>query len=122
MTLADSSVWIAHFRRANPGLQEELSCGRIGLHEFVIGELAAGSIPRRHETLSHLGTLPRVPAASHEDAMALLERRSLQNSGLGWIDVHLLASSLIAHVPLWTLDKRLAAAARSLGIAARLSG
>ena len=36
--------------------------------------------------------------------------------GLGWVDVHLLASALLAGVPLWTLDRPLARAAGQLGL------
>jgi len=35
---------------------------------------------------------------------------------LGYIDVHLLASALLSHVPLWTRDKRLGDAAVKLDI------
>ncbi len=38
------------------------------------------------------------------------------SKGLGYFDMHLLCSSLIEAIPLWTLDKRLAKAARSFGV------
>lgn len=37
--------------------------------------------------------------------------------GVGWIDVHLLASALVARAQLWSLDRRLASIARELDIA-----
>jgi predicted nucleic acid-binding protein len=36
--------------------------------------------------------------------------------GLGYIDIHLLASAVLTNVPLWTFDKRLNKAAAVLGI------
>jgi len=37
-------------------------------------------------------------------------------AGLGWIDVHLLASAALSRAALWTLDRRLRERARNLGI------
>jgi predicted nucleic acid-binding protein len=49
--------------------------------------------------------------------MHLVGVNALHGKGLGWIDVHLLASALLSHVPIWTRDRRLAAAAKHLEIA-----
>src|SRR5690349_3037041 len=38
--LADTSVWIEHFRKGEPALQERLSEGRILMHPWISGELA----------------------------------------------------------------------------------
>jgi len=40
-------------------------------------------------------------------------------AGLGWVDVHVLSSVLLAHTYLWTLDRPLARAAGRLGLLAR---
>jgi len=40
-------------------------------------------------------------------------------AGIGWIDAHLLASAKLAGTVIWSLDKRLADAARKLGLLAR---
>jgi len=42
--------------------------------------------------------------------------RRLWGRGLGWIDVHLLASVLLSGCGFWTLDKRLGDAAAKLGV------
>jgi len=119
MILVDTSVWVSHLaRRPSPELRALLDDGDVACHPFVVGEIACGTLHQRHRILDDLATLPSVERASHQDALALLERRQLAGRGLSWIDVHLLASALIAHVPLWTLDKPLNVAARSLGIAA----
>jgi predicted nucleic acid-binding protein len=49
--------------------------------------------------------------------MLFVETHGLAGVGLGWIDVHLLASACLAGHDLWTNDRRLEAAARRLGLA-----
>jgi hypothetical protein len=116
--LVDTSVWVEHLRRGLPRLAAALEQQRVETHPSVLGELALGRIRRRAEILSLLDALPRVPAASHDEALALIEARGLAGSGIGWVDAHLLASTLVARTTLWTLDRRLAAVAAQLGIAA----
>lgn len=48
--------------------------------------------------------------------LELLEARRLWGRGLGWMDMHLLASGLLSGCRVWTLDKKLAQAARELGL------
>ena len=59
--------------------------------------------------------LPGFTPASHEEALGLIEGRRLMGRGLGWVDVHLLASALLQDLGLWTLDRRLDAAAAAVG-------
>ena len=55
-------------------------------------------------------------AATHDEALAFVERHALAGRGIGWTDVHLLSSARLAGpAALWTRDKRLAAAAEQLG-------
>jgi len=42
---------------------------------------------------------------------------NLSASGLGWIDVHLLAAARLSGTTPWTRDRRLASAARRLNLA-----
>jgi len=116
MMLVDTSVWVDHLRRGNPALASALERAEVWCHPFVHGELACGHLGNRTEILSLLGSLPRPPEATHQEALRLLDSRDLLGAGLGWIDVHLLASALLGGVPLWTLDRPLARAAESLGI------
>jgi hypothetical protein len=116
--LVDTSVWVAHLRRGLPRLVAALETERVETHPFVLGELALGRIRRRAEILSLLDAIPQVPAASHDEVLALIEARGLAGSGIGWVDAHLLASTLLARTTLWTLDRQLAAVAARLGIAA----
>jgi predicted nucleic acid-binding protein len=109
--LVDTSVWIEHLRRGSAALVECLEAGNVWTHPFIIGELACGNLRNRDEVLGLLTRLPQAPVAGHTEVLELVEARRLMGRGLGWIDMHLLASSLLAGVPLWTLDKPLAAAA-----------
>ena len=119
MTLADTSVWVDHLRCEGHPLATLLEEGRVLCHPFVVGELACGSIPNRDRFLGLLGALPQAQVAGHDDALHLVRVRELHGRGLGWIDVHLLASSLLEGCALWTMDKRLEKVASGLGVAAR---
>ena len=56
-----------------------------------------------------------MPVANHDEVLAFVESRRLMGRGLGWVDMHLLASAVLAAVPLWTSDKNLSTVARTLG-------
>lgn len=116
MVLADTSVWIAHFRYGTPDLASLLSEGRVVMHPFVSGELACGNLKNREAILSDLNALPQSRVAFHAEISKLIEDRRLWGRGLGWIDVHLLGSALLSRCRIWTLDTRLAKAARDLGL------
>ncbi len=118
MILTDTSVWIDHFRRGNARLRTLLQGGQVSTHPFVVGELACGNLRNREEILGLLATLPEARAAVHNEVMALLKARHLHGSGIGWIDAHLLASALLSHSGLWTLDRPLARVAATLEIPA----
>jgi len=85
-------------------------------HPFVVGELACGNIKNRKEILSLLQTLPMAETAEHQEVLHFIEHNRLMGKGLGYIDVHLLASALLTKIPLWTSDKRLKAASGELGL------
>jgi len=116
VVLVDTSVWVDHFRRGTVGLDLPLSEGQVLCHPFIIGELACGNLKNRSEILSLLQTLPAVRSAEEDEVLQFIERHRLMGKGLGYIDAHLLASSFLSHVPLWTFDKRLGDAAAALGI------
>jgi hypothetical protein len=65
------------------------------------------SLPNRQEFLVLWSSLPRVESVSFNEAMALLENRMLWGRGLGWIDIHLLASTLVSGNILWTRNRLL---------------
>lgn len=118
MILADTSIWIDHFRGHNELLFKLLDDEKILAHPLVIGELAMGSLTNRRQVLRDLADLPVVGIATHAEVIAFVEWRQLHNLGLGFIDAHLLASACITKgASLWSRDKRLAAQAERLGIA-----
>lgn len=116
MILVDTSVWVDHLRRGNARLVELLQAGIVAGHPFVVGELACGSLSNRKEVLSLLDELPGATSATHAEVMAFIEARRLMGSGLGYVDVHLLASASLDGIELWTLDKTLARSAARLGL------
>lgn len=115
--LVDTSVWIDHFRRKNARLSELLEAAQAWSHPFVIGELACGNLARRRDVLAYLDALPQAPLVDHDEVREFIETHRLSGHGLGWIDVHLLASARLGSLPFWTVDKRLAAIARTLDFA-----
>ena len=117
MILADTSVWIEHFRRGLPALAAELEAGTILMHPFVLGELACGHLNRRREILKLCADLPQAPVARDDEALQFIETRALMGRGIGYIDVHLLAATALGAARLWTLDKRLAETSSELGLA-----
>jgi predicted nucleic acid-binding protein len=122
LILADTSVWIEHFRSGNPKLEQQLMQRRIVIHPFVITELALGTLKDRATTLELLDFLPRLPVAKLNEVRTLIEARRLYNLGIGLTDACLLASVLIgAPTRLWTKDKPLRKVAERLGIDADLS-
>jgi predicted nucleic acid-binding protein len=118
LILVDTSVWVDHLRRGNPRLTALLDGGLVLVHPFVVGELALGKLKRRAEVLDLLGEMPRAEAASHDEALEFVNRHGLAGSGVGWVDVHLLVSAALTGASLWTLDRRLAAAAGRLALLA----
>jgi hypothetical protein len=117
MVLIDTSVWVTHLRSGTPGLESLLNSGEVLCHPFIIGELACGTLKNRNEILSLLQALPKTVQAGHEEVMQFIENYSLMGKGLGYIDIHLLASALLTNVPLWTLDKRLSEVSSKIGLA-----
>jgi len=114
--LVDTSVWVDHLRQRNQAFSALLEEGRVLCHPQVIGELACGNLHNRMEILELLAALPRASSATFEEALIFLESENLHGRGLGWVDVQLLASARPSGCPLWTLDRRLAKAARELGV------
>ena len=116
MILADTSVWIDHFRSSNLHFSDLLENDRIICHEFVIGELACGNMKNRKEILGLLNNLKSLETASFEETLYFIDENRLIGKGLGWVDVNLLASSILNNCVLWTKDTRLSKAADKLKV------
>ncbi|HEY4722930.1 MAG TPA: type II toxin-antitoxin system VapC family toxin [Anaerolineae bacterium] len=117
MILADTSIWVDHFRHNNPKLGALLTEGEVACHPFVIGELACGNLKNRQEILSLLHDLPAVPMIDHDEFLTFVDEHRLAGAGLGSVDVHLLASARLAAISLWTTDRRLGRIAAQMHVA-----
>jgi predicted nucleic acid-binding protein len=116
--LVDTSIWIDHFRAAEPQLVELLDRNEVLTHPHVIGEITLGSVAKRAEVLRYLNNLPTAAVARHDEVMIFIERHKLADTGLGYVDSNLLASAaLTPGAALWSRDKNLRAAAARCGVA-----
>jgi predicted nucleic acid-binding protein len=119
--LADTAIWIAHFRADEPEMRAQLSRGNIAMHPFIVAELALGSLRDRERTLGMLERLPQVRVAQLSEVRRMIEVHSLYSKGIGLTDAHLIASALITpFTQLWTRDRRLRSIALVLKIDAGL--
>jgi predicted nucleic acid-binding protein len=117
--LVDTSVWIRFLSNRAPyasRLDELLSRDEVSGHDFVYGELLIGDKGGRRSLLADYERMDQAPVVPHSDVVAFVRERRLHGRGIGWIDVHLLASALVARLELWTTDPALAAIAKELGI------
>jgi predicted nucleic acid-binding protein len=122
LILADTSIWIDHFRSGNKEMRTHLDQGQIVIHPFIVAELALGSLQKRALTLALLDHLPQVQVAQMTEVRVMIEARRLYSLGIGLTDAHLIASVFInPSTLLWTKDKPLRKAAEALGIHASLA-
>ena len=123
MVLIDTSVWIRAFsdRAEYAGYHAELdrllALDQVASHDLVYGELLAGDRGGRRKFLALYERYTRAPVVSHDEVVTMVLFRELHGRGAGWIDMHLLASALVAQMPLWTADAPLHALAQELNIA-----
>jgi predicted nucleic acid-binding protein len=119
MVLVDTSVWI----RAGAGqapyaaeLKRLLLLGQVVGHELIYGELLMGDRGARKKLLEDYERMFHARVVPHEEVVGLVLNRELHGRGVGWIDVHLLASALAGRLRLWTADPRFAEVAHEFGI------
>ncbi len=116
MVLVDTSIWVSHFRKGDPHLQELLVDEQVLCHPFILGELACGGLKNRKEIISLLKALPGAITAETDEILEFIEHQKLIGVGIGLVDVHLLASALLTKALLWTSDRNLRPAAARLNI------
>ena len=117
MILVDTSIWVDHLRTGDRQLVALLQDGQVLAHPWVTGELALGHLARRSEILGLLRHLPQATVATDLEVLALIDIRHLFGLGIGYVDAHLLAATLLTTGSrLWTRDKRLAAVAAGEGL------
>ncbi|HEY7846552.1 MAG TPA: type II toxin-antitoxin system VapC family toxin [Bradyrhizobium sp.] len=119
MVLVDTSIWIDHLRGAERRLAGLLDRGNVVMHPFVVGELLLGKVPKITEMIDDLNALPKAAVANDGEVLKFIAERKLPGSGIGYVDAHLLAATVLTpETAIWTRDKRLLAAAHSLSLAA----
>jgi predicted nucleic acid-binding protein len=116
MVLVDTSIWVAHLRQGSRQLEKLLMDAEVMCHPFIIGELACGNLKNRNEIISLLQSLPLTSMIEFDEFLFFINRTHLMGKGIGFVDVHLLASAQLTGVPLWTADKRLKSAADQLDL------
>ena len=107
---------MSHLRHENEDLQQLLLDGEVVCHPFIVGELACGNLKNRQEILTYLQSLPMTILAEDEEVLKFIEANQLMGKGLGYIDVHLIASAVLTNVLLWTLDKTLDKFTEKIGV------
>jgi PIN domain. len=120
MVLVDTSVWIRFLANRAPYATElDALLGRdeVAGHELVYGELLVGDRGGRAKLLASYEQMHQVTTIPHRDVVAFVRDRDLYGRGVGWVDVHLLASAIVGRMQLWTVDPRFSAVARELGVA-----
>lgn len=120
MILVDTAVWIDHIRAKDPILSGFLGDGKVLVHSAVIVEIALGHLRHRELTVALLQALPQATIATDEEVMHLINTHASMGHGIGYVDIHLLASARLDGSTVWTRDKRLRAAAQEMGVDADL--
>jgi predicted nucleic acid-binding protein len=113
--LVDTSVWIGHFKQRNEHLVALLENGMVVCHPYVVVEVACGTPPNKRAIITLLAELESVPVATPYEVLEMTERRNLYGRGCGFVDMSLLAATLLSENALiWTMDKRLDSMASEL--------
>jgi hypothetical protein len=123
MVLVDTSVWIRSLAGRQPfagEMKRLLWMGHVVGHELVYGELLIGDRGGRKKTLDNIDTIFQAATVPHDEVVAFVQARNLHGRGVGWIDVHLLASAIVGGLKLWTADPRLSTIADEFGVDYRL--
>lgn len=120
MVLVDTSVWIRFLTNREPfasRLDALLGRDEVVGHELVYGELLMGDRGGRTKLLSAYEQMHQAVVVPHREIVSFVRQRRLHGRGVGWVDVHLLASAAVGRFELWTVDPRFLGVAEELGIA-----
>ncbi len=120
MVLVDTSVWIRFLANGTPyvaGLDRLLKLDEVAGHQLVYGELLIGDRGGRGNLLDYYGRIHQAGLVPHREVVAFVHGRDLNGRGVGWTDIHLIASAIAGRMRLWTAEARLAAIAGKLRVA-----
>ncbi len=115
MILIDTSVWVSFFRgeQKSAAMQDEIIIGNIVTHPYIIGELLLGGVSSKIGQL--LQTLELLPVSDSKVVFQFIKNHKLHNRGIGWVDVNLIASSMISGSKIHTFDENLARVCHGFG-------
>jgi predicted nucleic acid-binding protein len=119
MVLVDTSVWIRFLTGREPytaELDSLLEGDEVAGHDLVFGELLIGDRGGRRKLLDAYEQMHQATTVPHAEVVVFVRERRLHGHGIGWVDVHLLASTIVGRYRLWTADPRLAALAEEFGV------
>ena len=106
MVLVDTSIWVIHLRQVSRQLEKLLMAAEVMCHPFIISELACENLKNRNEIIPLLQSLPLAATIKFDEFLFFVDRNHLMGKGIGFVDVHLLASARLTGVALWTAGKR----------------
>ena len=113
--LVDTAVWVQHFKERNEQLADLLEAGAVICHPYIVTEIACGTPPNRRALIGMLQELESAAIVTQAEVLGFIERKALHGRGCGFVDLNLLAATLVSsHTRIWTLDKRLDALAGEL--------
>jgi predicted nucleic acid-binding protein len=119
MVLVDTSVWIRALSNRTPfvgELDRLLDLGQVFGHDLIYGELLIGDRGGRKKLLEAYERMFQAATVPHPEIVTFVRERNLHGCGVGWIDIHLVASALVGGLKLWTADLRLSTLADELGV------
>ena len=103
MVLVDTSVWIRSLAGRAPytaELDRLLGRDEVAGHELVYGELLIGDRGGRRKLLEAYERIYQASIVPHREVVAFVRARDLNGRGVGWIDIHLLASAIVGRLQL----------------------
>jgi predicted nucleic acid-binding protein len=119
MVLVDTSVWIRALSNRAPFVAELgslLDRDEVAGHDLIYGELLIGDRGGRKALLADYKRMFQATTVPHAEVVTFVEHRQLHGRGVGWIDIHLVASAMVDRMKLWTADPRLSTVAGELGV------
>lgn len=120
MVLVDTSVWLPYLAGREPfatGLDDLLGRDEVVGHELILGELLIGDRGGCAKLLSDYAQMHQAGMVPHQEVVEFVRSRRLLGRGVGWIDIHLLASAMVERLQVWRADPRFSALAEELHLA-----
>jgi hypothetical protein len=113
-------VWIRSLANRAPfrvELDRLLGLDDVAGHELVYGELLIGDRGGRRKLLAAYAQIRQATLVPHSEVVRFVTERGLSGRGVVWTDIHVLASTIVGRMQLWTADTRLSAVAKEFGVA-----